>query len=347
MASRQEIEKLFSEKETTVIPEVSGNHCGSLKRAMKIILAAKNSGCKFIKFQTYEASSITIPCKSPDFTILDKESLWYEKNLYELYDAACTPLEWQRDLFQYSRDLGLIPFSSPFCPNSVEVLESLDCPIYKVASFEVNNLPLLKEICRTGKPIILSTGVSSLQEIDRTIDFICKHNADSSDLMLMKCTSKYPASLSSANVSQIKLLRDRYGCSVGYSDHTIGLTACLTAAALGAASVEKHFTLEHDDNNIDGAFSAGIKEMTELVTRVKGITEALGSPTEWNFTNSQFKRSIYVKKDIQKGQSISMDNIMVARPSYGGDAYDIFSLIGRKSLIDAKMGDRFFPDMCE
>ena len=255
---------LFSINSTTVIPEVSGNHCGSLDRAMSIIDAAKNAGCKYIKFQTYEASSITLKSTNQDFLISDPESLWYGDYLFDLYEKACSPFHWQKELFSYSRDIGLIPFSSPFCEKSVEVLEEVDCPIYKIASFEANNLPLLKEICLTGKPIIMSTGTSDLSEIDKSIDFLLKHGVSIDQLILMKCTSNYPADITAANVHQMKILEDRYNCLVGYSDHTVGLAACISAAVRGAVCVEKHFTLAHNDNDIDGAFSAGYQRCASL-----------------------------------------------------------------------------------
>lgn len=304
---------------TFIIAEMSGNHNQSLERGLKIIEAAAQSGVQAIKLQTYTADTITLDVRGGDFDIQDKDSLWSGKNLHDLYQNAHTPWEWHEPLMRRAKELGLISFSSPFDETAVDFLEKLNVPMYKIASFENNHLPLIKKVASTGKPIIMSTGMATIAELDEAVTTARKNGCR--DLTLLKCTSTYPASPENSNLLTIPHLRDLFGCKVGLSDHTIGIGASVAAVALGATVIEKHFTLSRAHGGVDSAFSMEPSEMAQLVRECETAALALGEikfgPTPAEEKSLVFRRSIYVAQDIKAGEEFTSKNIRVVRPGKG------------------------------
>ena len=299
-----------------IIAEMSGNHNQSLERALAIVDAAAATGVNAIKLQTYTADTMTL---RDVYTINDSKSLWNGRNLYDLYQEAHTPWEWHKALFDRAKERGLICFSTPFDETAVDFLESLNNPIYKIASFEVNHIPLLKYIAQTGKPIIMSTGASTLQEIEEAVQTLKDNGCK--ELTLLKCTSTYPATPENSNLLTIPDMKQRFQCNVGLSDHTMGMGVAIASVALGATVIEKHFCLSRAEGGVDSAFSMEPQEMKSLVEEMNRAWLALGEITyqiqEVEKGSRLFKRSIYASKEIKEGEAFTKDNIKVIRPAFG------------------------------
>lgn len=315
-----------------VIAEMSGNHNQSLERAMAIVKAAADAGAHAIKLQTYTADTITIDHRGGLFEITDENSLWKGRNLYELYQEAMTPYEWHKPLFDYAKELGIVCFSTPFDEDAVDFLEDLNAPIYKIASFENEHHPLLKKVAATGKPVIMSTGVSEIAGIDESVRVLRANGT--TDLTLLKCTSTYPASPENTNLRTIPHLRDLYQCTVGLSDHTMGIGASVAAIALGATVIEKHFCLSRAEGGVDSAFSLEPHEFKSLVTECDTAFAALGEVQyglqEAERKSALHKRSIYVIKDLQEGDILTTENIRIIRPGDGLSPTFFETILGKK-----------------
>ncbi|MGV4322569.1 pseudaminic acid synthase [Bacillus mojavensis] len=302
-----------------IIAEMSGNHNQSLERAFHIIEAAAKAGAHALKIQTYTADTMTLNIDTKDFKIEDNDSLWSGSTLYTLYQQAYTPWEWHKPIFDKCRELGMIPLSTPFDESAVDFLEDLGVPIYKIASFENTDIPLIKKVAATGKPIIISTGMATVAEIDETIT--AAKEAGCKELILLKCTSTYPASPVNTNISTIPHMKELFNCQVGLSDHTMGTGVAVASVALGATVIEKHFTLSRADGGVDSAFSLEPPELKELVVETERAWQALGQitygPTDMEKASLKFRRSIYVTNDIKAGEIFTKENIKVIRPGYG------------------------------
>ena len=323
-----------------VIAEMSGNHNQSLDRALAIVDAAANSGVDALKLQTYTADTMTIDCDKEDFVIKDPKSLWHGKKLYELYKEAHTPWEWHKTIFDRCEELEIIGFSAPFDETAVEFLESLNVPCYKVASFENIDIPLIRKVASTGKPMIISTGMATVEELKETVDEAGR--AGCKDIILLKCTSSYPATPENSNIMTMPDMRERFNCHVGLSDHTLGLGVSVASVALGATVIEKHFTLSRSDGGVDSAFSLEPEEMKSLVKETKCAWQALGKisygPTEQEKKSLIFRRSLYVVKDMKEGEIFTKENLRSIRPGYGLPPKYYYNLIGKKIKVDAKRG---------
>lgn len=324
-----------------VIAEMSGNHNQSLERAMAIVEAAAQAGAHAIKLQTYTADTITLNVRGGSFEISDPDSLWAGQNLHDLYQQAHTPWEWHGPIMERARELGLICFSSPFDETAVDFLEDLGAPAYKIASFENNHLPLIEKAASTGKPLIISTGMASLGELDDAVR--TAHDAGCSQLVLLKCTSTYPATPENTNIRTIPHLRELFGCEVGLSDHTMGVGVAVASVALGASVVEKHFTLARADGGVDSTFSLEPGELANLVSETERAWQALGQvrygPTEAEQKSLVFRRSIYAAADIAQGETFTEANIRIVRPGQGAPPGLYRELLGRKSKSDIKRGE--------
>jgi len=319
---------------------MSGNHNQSLDRALAIVEAVAKAGAHAIKLQTYTADTMTIDIAEGEFLIDDVESLWKGQSLYSLYQKAYTPWEWHVPIFQCARELGLLAFSTPFDETAVDFLETLDVPFYKIASFENTDTPLLKKVAATGKPMIISTGMATVAELDETVRTV--RAAGCMDLVLLKCTSAYPATPENSNVLTIPHMRELFGCEVGLSDHTMGIGAAVAAVAVGSAVIEKHCTLNRSDGGVDSAFSLEPDELAQLVVETKRAWQSLGKVT-YGPTNAEEgavmrRRSIYVTKDIQAGDVLTKDNIRCIRPGYGLAPRHYENLLGRAVKCDVKKG---------
>jgi pseudaminic acid synthase len=323
-----------------VIAEMSGNHNQSLERALEIVEAAAASGAHALKIQTYTADTMTLDIDTGDFFINDPNSLWEGKSLYKLYEEAHTPWEWHKPIFDRCRELGMIPFSTPFDDTAVDFLEELDIPFYKIASFENTDLPLIKKVASTGKPIIISTGMASIGELEETVK--AAREAGCNDLILLKCTSTYPATPENTNVSTIPHMKQLFNCQVGLSDHTMGTGVAVASVALGATVIEKHFTLSREDGGVDSAFSLEPEEFNSLVVETERAWQALGTifygATKKEKASLKFRRSIYVSKDIKKGEEITSENVRIIRPGYGLKPKYYNEVIGRVINKELKAG---------
>ena len=335
-------EKIFdSSKPPFIIAEMSGNHNQSLERALKIVEKVAKTGAHAIKIQTYTPDSITINHRGGLFDINDEKSLWNGKNLYELYQEAYTPYEWHAPIFEYAQKLGLICFSTPFDEYAVDFLTALGNPIFKIASFENNHIPLIKKVAQTGKPIIISGGIATIEMIDLAIETL-KQNG-SSEIALLKCTSTYPAIETDSNLLTIPFYKNRYNTAIGLSDHTMGTAVSVASVALGAQVIEKHFCLSRADGGVDSAFSLEPAEFTQLVKDCKSAWQSLGTVQTTIMPNEQksvvFKRSIYVVKDIQIGNELTSENIRVIRPGGGMEPLHFEKLLGTKAIKNYKRGE--------
>ena len=315
-----------------IIAEMSGNHNQSLDRALEIVEAAAKSGVQALKLQTYTADTMTLDVSGGDFFIDDENSLWKGQNLHDLYKQAYSPLEWHNPIMQRANKLGMICFSSPFDESAVNFLEELDVPAYKVASFENNHLPLIKKIASTGKPMIISTGMATVAEIDEAVT--AAREAGCKDLILLKCTSTYPASPENSNVLTIPHMRELFGCEVGLSDHTMGVGTSIAAVAQGATVIEKHFTLARKDGGVDSAFSLEPDELESLVVEIDRAWQSLGS-VAYGGTGSEekskiFRRSLYVAEDMKVGDVFTEKNLRIIRPGMGLAPKYYEQLLGRK-----------------
>ncbi|MFZ4632237.1 MAG: pseudaminic acid synthase [Patescibacteria group bacterium] len=321
-----------------IIAEMSGNHNQSLDRALAIVDAAAEAGAHALKLQTYTADTITM---KNVYTIVDKKSLWAGRDLYDLYQEAHTPWEWHKAIFDRAKEKGIICFSTPFDETAVDFLEELDAPIYKVASFEVNHIPLLKYIAKTGKPVIISVGASTLQEIELAIKTLKDNGCN--DLTILKCTSTYPASPEDTNLLTIPDMAKLFNCKVGLSDHTMGIGVSIAAVALGAEVIEKHFCLNRDEGGVDSAFSLEPQELKSLVEELERAYLSLGKvnydilPAEEN--SRIFKRSIYASEDIKIGDKFTCDNMKIVRPSFGLEPKYFESQLGKISNKYFKKGE--------
>lgn len=302
-----------------VIAEMSGNHNQSLERALEIVDAAAKSGAHALKIQTYTPDTMTLDLDEREFHISDPNSLWAGTSLYKLYGEAYTPWEWHQPIFDHARKLGIIPFSTPFDDTSVDFLEKLDVPCYKIASFENTDLPLIRKVAATGKPLIISTGMASIAELDDTVR--AAREAGCRDMILLKCTSTYPATPENTNILTIPHLRELFGCEVGLSDHTMGVGVSVASIALGATVVEKHFTLRRADGGVDSAFSVEPAEMAQLVIETERARQALGQvsygATEKEKKSLVFRRSLYVVEDLKSGDLLTRKNVRAIRPGLG------------------------------
>lgn len=325
-----------------IIAEMSGNHNKSLERALKIVEAAASCGVDALKIQTYTADTMTIDCDKADFIIEDKNSLWKGEKLYDLYKKACTPYEWHETIFNKCKELGIIGFSTPFDLTSVDFLESLNCPIYKIASFENGDIPLLKRVAQTKKPVIMSLGLISLDEIKEGVNTLRKNGCK--DLTILKCTSSYPASVENSNLLTIVDLQKHFpDCKVGLSDHTLGIAAAITSVALGGCVIEKHFTLSRADGGVDSAFSMEPAEMKQLVEECNNAYKSLGKVSyelsESEKKSLKFRRSLYVAKDIKLGDTFTPENIRSVRPGYGLHPRYYEEILGKTAKRDLKFGE--------
>ncbi len=327
-----------------IIAEMSGNHNQSLDRALQMVDAAAHAGAHALKLQTYTAETITM---KGAYTIDDKNSLWNGKELFDLYSSAYTPWDWHRPIFQRAKENGLVAFSSPFDESAVDFLETLNVPAYKIASFENTHHPLLKKVAASGKPVIMSTGVATIQDIAESVNVL--RNAGCNNIVLLKCTSTYPASPENSNLLTIPHLSQLHNCIVGISDHTMGVGASVAAVALGARVIEKHFTLKRSDGGVDSAFSLEPDELKSLVLESERAFLALGN-VQYGIQPSEekslvFKRSIYISNDMKAGDLISLDNIRIIRPGYGLEPKYFTVLLGKKVNKDIKRGNPFTWDL--
>lgn len=323
-----------------VIAEMSGNHNQSLERALEIADAAAKAGAHALKIQTYRADTMTLDLDEREFHISDPNSLWTGTSLYKLYGEAYTPWEWHKPIFDRARELGIIAFSTPFDDTAVDFLESLDVPCYKIASFENTDLPLIRRVAATGKPLIISTGMATVAELDETVR--AAREAGCNDLILLKCTSTYPATADNSNIQTIPHLRELFDCEVGLSDHTMGVGVSVASVALGATVIEKHFTLDRADGGVDSKFSMEPAEMAQLVEESKRAWQALGrvsyGPTEAEKKSIQFRRSLYVVQDLKAGEVLTKENVRAIRPGLGLPTKYLELVLGRTLSRDAKRG---------
>lgn len=314
-----------------VIAEMSGNHNQSLDRALAIVEAAAGCGVQAIKLQTYTADTLTLDINEGDFFINDPDSLWQGKSLYSLYKEAFTPWEWHAPIMEKARELGLVCFSTPFDETAVDFLETLNVPAYKIASFENNHLPLIRKVASTGKPILLSTGMATLAELDEAIT--AARGAGCHDIILLKCTSTYPATPESSNVATIPHMRDLFRCEIGISDHTMGIGVSVAAVALGATVIEKHFTLNRADGGVDSSFSLEPEEMKSLAEEACRAWISLGKisygATEAEKRSSVFRRSLYIAENIKAGEILTKANLRAIRPGLGIPVKYMDMLLGK------------------
>jgi pseudaminic acid synthase len=323
-----------------VIAEMSGNHNQSLDKALKIVEAAAKAGAHGLKIQTYTADTMTIPHDKGLFYIDDPKSLWNGKTLYELYQIAYTPWEWHKPIFDRAKELGLIAFSTPFDTTSVDFLEELNVDVYKVASFENKDWPLLRKIASTGKPVIMSTGASTLSDIAESVGVLRDNGCK--NLVLLKCTSTYPANTANTNLKTIPHMREMFDCFTGLSDHTGGIGAAVASVALGARVIEKHFTLSRADGGVDSAFSIEPDELKSLVVECERAWEALGNVKydilQDEKSSLRFKRSVYVVEDINEGESFTAKNVRIIRPGDGMEPKYYERILGKTARTDLKRG---------
>ena len=323
-----------------IVAELSANHNGCIKRAKETILGAKNAGVDAVKIQTYTPDTMTIDVDKPDFYITD--GLWKHRSLYNLYEEAFTPFEWHEDLFGYAREVGITLFSSPFDETAVDLLETLDTPAYKVASFEIVDLPLIRYIASKNKPILMSTGMASIEEVSDAIE--CAKAAGNNKIVLFHCISAYPTPIDDANLCSIPILREKFNVQVGLSDHTIGNTASVLATSLGASIIEKHFTLSRAEGGVDSSFSLEPKEMQSLVKQTKEAFSAMGSGeyvrSSVEKSNKVFRRSLYFVADVGEGEIITAESVRRIRPGFGLESKFYNKVIGARCLKKAERGDR-------
>jgi len=330
-----------------VIAELSANHNGDINRAFKIIEEAKKAGADAVKLQSYSHETITIDCDSEDFQI--HGGLWHGQSLYELYKSAHMPWDWHKPLFEKAKALGITIFSSPFDHTAVDLLEGLDAPAYKIASFEIVDLPLIKRAAQTGKPLIISTGMANKIEIAEAVDTARKNGCK--DLAILHCVSSYPALPKNYNLKTIADMYDRFGAVVGLSDHTIDITTAIASIALGTCIVEKHVTLDRNDGGADDSFSLEPAELKQLCSGVRTAWQALGDvtylPTDAERGNLKFRRSLYVVCDIDKGENFTVENVRSIRPGFGLAPKFLDYCIGRKALRAIPTGTPLSLDLIQ
>lgn len=332
-----------------IIAEMSGNHNQSLDRALEIVDAAAKAGAHGLKIQTYTPDTMTIDLDEREFHISDSKSLWAGTSLYKLYGEAYTPWEWHKPIFDRARELGMIPFSSPFDETAVDFLESLNVPCYKIASFENTDVQLIRRVAATGKPLIISTGMATAAELDESVR--AAREAGCRDLILLKCTSTYPATAENTNIRTIPHMRELFGCEVGLSDHTMGSGVSVASVALGATVIEKHFTLCRADGGVDSAFSLEPAELTDLVEATERAWQALGSvsygPTEAERKSLQYRRSLYVVEAVTAGQVLTRENVRAIRPGLGLPTKYLDVVVGKRVARDVARGTALTWDLIE
>jgi len=332
--------KISTKHQPFIIAEMSGNHNQSLERALEIVEVAAKSGVHALKLQTYTADTLTIDVEDGAFFINDSRSLWKGFSLHKLYQKAYTPWEWHETIFKRCRELGLIVFSTPFDETAVDFLEKLDVPAYKIASFENNHLPLIRKIASTGKPIMISTGMATVAELDEAVS--TAREAGCKDIILLKCTSTYPASPESANILTIPHMQELFNVQVGLSDHTTGIGVAIASIALGAVVIEKHFTLRRADGGVDSTFSMEPEEMHTLVVESRRAWLALGGVSyglgEKEKSSLSFRRSLYITQDMKAGELLTQEKLRVIRPGFGLPPKYFEILIGKKVNQDVKRG---------
>ena len=332
--------KIDKESKVFIIAELSANHNGSLETAIETIYAAKRAGADCIKLQTYTAETITIDCDKQDFII--KDTIWHGRKLYDLYNEAYTPWEWHFKLFETARQIGLECFSSPFDKTSVDLLESLNTPAYKIASFEITDIPLIEYVASKGKPIIISTGIAELDDIQLAVDTCRK--VGNSQIALLKCTSSYPAPINEANMIMVKDFTERFNVVSGLSDHTIGSIVPIVATTFGAKIIEKHFILDRSIGGPDASFSMNEHEFFEMVKSIREAESAIGK-VDFNLTEKQlkgkdFSRSLYFVNDLNEGDIITENDIKSIRPGFGIHPKHYYEIIGKKVMKSINFGDR-------
>lgn len=327
---------------TFIVAELSANHAGSLQTALDTIKAAKRAGADAIKFQTYTADTLTLDCDCPDF-VINNGSLWDGRKYYELYQEAYTPWEWHGELYRVAREEGLTVFSTPFDKSAVDFLETLDNPIYKIASFEITDIPLIEYAASKMKPMVISTGIAKVEDIELAIE-ACR-SVGNNDITLLKCTSSYPAPIEEANLCMIGDMVERFGVKVGLSDHTIGSIAPVVAVTQGAVMIEKHFIIDRNIGGPDAAFSMNEEEFTRMVKDIRMAEAAIGR-VSYDLTEKQragrcFARSLYVAQDIKVGETITEENVRSVRPGYGLHPKYLKEILGTTAKRNYKMGERF------
>lgn len=329
---------------TFIIAEMSANHNQHLDIALDTIRAAKKAGADAVKIQTYTADTLTLDCRKPDFVL--GKGLWEGETFYSLYQKAYTPWEWHEEIFRVAQEEGITCFSTPFDKTAVDLLESLNNPIYKIASFEITDIPLIKYIASKQKPIILSTGIAMEEDINLALDTI--HGEGNYDVTMLKCTSAYPAPIGDANLLTIPDMKQRFGVKVGLSDHSEGSTVPMAAVALGAEVVEKHFIIDRSIGGPDSAFSMEAAEFAQMVESVRNVEKSLGKvfyPTDpWSIKGREYSRSLYVAEDMKAGDVISEKNVRSVRPGFGLHPKFLLGLIGKKVNCDLEKGRRFSLD---
>lgn len=332
-----------------LIAEMSGNHNQSLDRALAIVEAAAKAGAHGLKIQTYTPDTMTIDLDEREFHISDSKSLWAGNSLYKLYGEAYTPWEWHRPIFDRARELGMVPFSTPFDETAVDFLEDLDVPCYKIASFENTDIQLIRRVAATRKPLIISTGMATVAELDESVR--AAREAGCRDLVLLKCTSTYPATAENTNILTIPHMRQLFGCEVGLSDHTMGSGVSVASVALGATVIEKHFTLCRAEGGVDSAFSMEPAELEELVVATERAWQALGTisygPTEAEKKSLQYRRSLYVVADIPEGGKLTQENVRAIRPGLGLPTKYLDIVLGKKVVRDIKRGTALSWELIE
>jgi pseudaminic acid synthase len=327
-------------KPPMIIAEMSGNHNQSLDRALMIVDKAADSGAQALKIQTYTPDTLTIDISQGEFLIDDPKSLWFGRNLYQLYEEAHTPWEWHEAIFERAKKRNIICFSTPFDDSAVDFLEKFNVPAYKIASFENNHLPLLKKVASTGKPVILSTGISTLANLEDAVSTLRQNGCN--DIILLKCTSTYPATPENTNLKTIPHLSKLFNCHAGLSDHTLGTGVSVASVALGARVIEKHFTLDRSEGGVDAAFSMEPSEFKVLVEETHRAFLSLGT-VQYGIQKAEeksmsFKRSVYIISDMKKGEKFTKENIKIIRPGLGLEPKYYESIIGRMVNGDVKRG---------
>ena len=332
---------------TFIIAELSANHNGSKQTALDSVRAAKKAGADAIKIQTYTADTLTLNCDAPDFRL--GKGLWEGETFYTLYQKAYTPWEWHEEIFRVAKEEGLVCFSTPFEKTAVDLLEDLGNPIYKIASFEITDIPLIKYIAQKHKPVILSTGIAMIEDIELALETLCSEGCD--DITLLKCTSAYPAPIEDANLLTIPDMKQRFGVKVGLSDHTEGSVVPMTAVALGAEVVEKHFIIDRSIGGPDSAFSMEADEFKLMVNNIRQVEKSLGEvnyPTDSSkIKGREYCRSLYVAEEVRAGDVVTEQNVRSVRPGFGLHPKYLHEIIGKKFVKDCEKGTRFALELID